>query len=119
MDCLFCKIIKGEIPSYKIYEDEICIAFLDINPKSNGHTLIIPKEHVHDFMDLDSNTLLHIHMVAKDLTSFLEEKLKITGLSLVTNYLDLQEIKHFHLHLIPKNNGTIKNVEEIYNILKK
>lgn len=119
MDCLFCKIVGGEIPAYKIYEDEVVLAFLDIHPKSNGHVLIIPKEHIHDFMDLDSNTLLHIHMVAKNLATYLEDKLNITGLSLTTNYLDLQEIKHFHLHLVPKNNGKIKDVEEIYNILKQ
>lgn len=119
MDCLFCKIIKGEIPSYKIYEDEFVIAFLDINPKSNGHTLIIPKDHANDFMDLDSNLLLHIHMVAKNIATYLEDKLNITGLSLVTNYLDLQEVKHFHLHLIPKEDGKLKKVEEIYNILKQ
>jgi len=117
LDCLFCKIIKGEIPSYKIYEDEIVLAFLDINPKSNGHTLIIPKKHVQDFMDLDGDTLLHIHIVAKKIATLLEEKLNINGLSLITNYLDFQEIKHFHLHLIP-NDKNLKDVEEIYNILK-
>ncbi len=119
MDCLFCKIVKGEVLSYKIYEDEIVLAFLDIHPVSNGHILIIPKKHVHDFTNLDSETLLHIHMVAKNITTYLEEKLKITGLSLTTNYLDLQEIKHFHLHLIPKKTGKIKDLEEIYAILKQ
>lgn len=119
MDCLFCKIVKGEIPSYKIYEDELVIAFLDINPKSNGHALIVSKEHVNDFMDLDGNLLLHIHMVAKNITTYLEDKLNITGISLVTNYLDLQEVKHFHLHLVPSENGKIKDVKEIYSILKQ
>ena len=46
MDCIFCKIINGEIPSYKIYEDNVVLAFLDINPDSNGHTLVIPKKHI-------------------------------------------------------------------------
>lgn len=118
MDCLFCKIIKGEIPSYKLYEDDVVYSFLDINPKSNGHVLIIPKKHVRDFMDLDDETLLHINMVTKNITKLLEEKLNIKGLSLVTNYLDFQEIKHFHLHLIPKNEEDLKDVNEIYNILK-
>ena len=49
MDCLFCKIIKGEIPSYKIYEDDLVMAFLDVNPHANGHTLIIPKKHYDDY----------------------------------------------------------------------
>lgn len=119
MDCLFCKIAKGEINSFKIYEDDICISFLDINPKSNGHTLIIPKKHVNDFTDLDSETLLHINMVAKNMATLLEEKLNITGLSLITNYLELQEVKHYHLHLIPKSEGKIIPVEEIYKKIKQ
>lgn len=119
LDCLFCKIGKDEIPSYTIYEDDIVKAFLDIHPKSNGHILIVPKKHVHDFMGLEDATLLHIHEVAKKITKLLEEKLQITGLSLTTNYLDLQEIKHFHLHLVPKNNEKLKEVPDIYAILKQ
>jgi histidine triad (HIT) family protein len=119
LDCLFCKIVNGEIPSYKIYEDEVCIAFLDINPHSNGHTLIIPKKHFTDFTSLDSETLLHINMVAKNIATMLEEKLHITGLSLTTNYLDLQEVKHYHLHLVPRKKEEIVKVEEIYNKIKQ
>lgn len=118
MDCLFCKIIKGEIPSYKIYEDEVVISFLDIHPKSNGHTLIIPKKHFTDFTELDSETILHINMVAKNITTLLEEKLGTTGFCINTNYLDTQEIKHFHLHIVPSSKERVKNVEEIYNKLK-
>ena len=118
MDCLFCKISNGSIPSYKIYEDEIVFAFLDIHPKSNGHTLIIPKKHLKDFTELDSKTLLHIHMVAKNIVTMLEEKLHITGFCINTNYLDTQEIKHYHLHIVPSNKEKLKNAEEIYNLLK-
>ncbi len=117
-DCLFCKIVKGEVPSYKIYEDEMVLAFLDIHPRSNGHTLIIPKKHVLDFSELDSELILHIHMVAKNICTLLEDKLGATGFCLNTNYLDMQEIKHFHLHIVPSSQDKIKNVEEIYNILK-
>ena len=60
MDCIFCKIINGDIPSYKIYEDDIVIAFLDINPISLGHTLVIPKKHYINLDDIDNNTLNHI-----------------------------------------------------------
>lgn len=117
-DCLFCKIIKGEIPSYKIYEDEKVIAFLDIHPRKNGHTLIIPKKHYTDFTELDSEILLHIHMVAKNITTMLEEKLNATGFNINANYLDTQEIKHFHLHIIPNNQEKLEEVESIYNKLK-
>ena len=57
MNCIFCKIINGEIPSYKIYEDEQVLIFLDINPDTNGHTLVIPKTHYQDIFDIDKNTL--------------------------------------------------------------
>ncbi len=118
MDCLFCKIIKGDIPSFKIYEDEVVYSFLDIHPRSNGHTLIIPKKHFEDFTSLDSETLLHINMVAKNIVTLLEERLHVTGFCINTNYLDTQEIKHYHLHIVPSTKGPLKEVEEIYNILK-
>ena len=60
MNCIFCKIINGQIPSYKIYEDDMVYAFLDINPDSAGHTLIIPKKHFQDLSDIDDATLNHI-----------------------------------------------------------
>lgn len=119
MDCLFCKIINGEIPSYKIYEDEIVYAFLDINPDSNGHTLIIPKEHFLDLDEIPSNVLTHILEVAKKLKLEIESKLNCDGLTLIQNNGDIQEVKHFHLHLKPYyKNNEIKKAEEIYKILK-
>ena len=119
MDCLFCKIVNGDIPSYKIYEDEIVYAFLDINPDSNGHTLIIPKKHYLDLDEIPSDTLTHILNVAKELKLKLESKLNCDGLTLIQNNGDIQEVKHFHLHLKPYyKNSKIKSVEEIYTILK-
>ena len=118
-DCLFCKIVSGDIPSYKIYEDELVYAFLDINPDSNGHTLIIPKKHFLDLDEIDINTLTHILEVAKKLKLRLESKLNCDGLTLIQNNGDIQEVKHFHLHLKPYyKNSKIKSVEEIYEIIK-
>lgn len=117
MNCLFCKIIKGEIPSFKVYEDDLVIAFLDIHPRSNGHTLIIPKKHYTDFTELDSEIILHINMVAKNIVTFLSEKLDATGFNINTNYLDTQEIKHYHLHIIPSNKKKLENIEDVYNKL--
>lgn len=118
-ECIFCKIIKGEVPSYTIYEDDIVKVFLDINPDSNGHTLIIPKKHYKDLMDIDADTLAHIMIIAKKIKSLLEEKLNIDGVTLIQNNGEVQEVKHFHLHLKPyykvSNN---MSVEEVYNILK-
>lgn len=119
MDCLFCKIIKGDIPSYKVYEDNLVLAFLDINPTSNGHTLIIPKKHFKDLDDIDLETLNHIFDIAKKLKIRLGDKLKCDGFTLCQNNGCVQEVKHFHLHLIPKyKNETKISVEEIYNVLK-
>ncbi len=116
---IFCRIINGEIPSYTIYEDEIVKVFLDVNPKSNGHTLIIPKKHYLDLDDIDINDLTHILEVAKKIKKLLEERLNPNGIMLLQNNGDLQEVKHYHLHLIPSyDNDNLDSVEEIYNKLK-
>lgn len=121
MDCIFCKIINNEIPSYKLYEDEIVLCFLDVNPSSNGHTLIIPKKHYKDLDDIDLDTLNHIFKTAKKMKKLLEEKLNIDGITLIQNNGIVQEVKHYHLHLVPKysNKNKIKDIKEIYEILKE
>ena len=102
MDCIFCKIINGEIPSYTIYEDEIVKAFLDISPISNGHTLIIPKKHFENIYDMDLETLKHIEMVSQKLGKMLKEKLGCIGITRVQNNEYGQDVKHYHMHLIPR-----------------
>jgi len=119
MNCIFCKIINGEIPSYKIYEDELVYAFLDINPNSCGHTLIIPKKHYQDIDDIDNITLNRILEVAKILKIKIEEKLGCDGLTLIQNNGEVQEVKHFHLHLKPFYlNKKNKDIKEVYELLK-
>ena len=117
-NCIFCKIINNDIPSYKIYEDDIVLAFLDVFPKSIGHTLIVPKKHITDLNDIDSKTLNHIFEKAKELQKKYE-KLGADGLSLMQNNGSAQEVKHFHLHLIPKYKKEQKNIsiEEIHTRL--
>lgn len=118
MNCIFCKIINGEIPSYTIYEDDIVLAFLDINPDSNGHTLIIPKKHYTDIMDIDDTTLTHISDIAREIKTKLEEKLHCDGITFIQNNGDAQEVKHYHLHIKPYyKNQTNEDVETIYNKL--
>ena len=125
MECLFCKIINGEIPCNKIYENDYVLAFLDINPDCDGHTLIIPKKHFTDLDDIDDNTLTEIFKAAKYLKKVLEEKLNCIGMSLLQNNGSVQEVKHYHLHLKPyykdkksiemiKHNEFISDVNEIY-----
>lgn len=130
MECLFCKIINGEIPCLKYYEDDVVLVFLDINPDSDGHTLIIPKKHFTDLNDIDLETLNHINKISKQIKIELEEKLGCIGISLLQNNGSAQEIKHYHLHLKPyykgkksmemiKHSEFIKDPKEIYELLKK
>lgn len=118
-NCIFCKIVKGDIPSYTIYEDEIVKVFLDINPLKEGHTLIIPKTHYKDLDDIDQNTLNHIMEVAKKIKLRIEERLNPDGIRLLQNNGVLQEVKHYHLHLIPTYKETKGlSVQEVFDLLK-
>ena len=119
MDCIFCKIIKGDIPSYTIYEDEIVKVILDINPVSNGHMLIIPKTHYVNLMDIDDSVLSHIMNTSKDLYKKYKDKLNMDGLTITQNNDYGQEVKHYHLHIIPSyNKKTNMNVSDVFNIIK-
>ena len=102
MDCIFFFIVKGEIPSYKLYEDDKILAFLDINPYAPGHTLVIPKEHTLDITTIRPETLNHIMNKAGDIANMVNEKLSAPGFTLIQNNGFVQEVKHFHLHIIPK-----------------
>ena len=124
MDCIFCKIIKNEMPSYKIYEDDVVLVMMDIDPTTDGHLLIIPKKHYVNLSDIDLDTLNHIYKIAKDMYILLKEKLNIDGLTLTQNNDYGQEVKHYHLHLVPryKNDGIhfskrieTSSIEKIYN----
>lgn len=117
-DCIFCKIIDGDIPSMKVYEDDICLAYLDINPDSDGHTLIIPKKHYKDIDDIEDDVLLHIYKTSRKIMKLLKDKLKCDGFSLLQNNGDVQEVKHYHLHIKPyykdkKSNELIKHTDLI------
>lgn len=128
MDCIFCKIINNEIPSYTLYEDDIVKVFLDISPKTNGDTLIIPKKHFTNIVDIDLETLNHINKITKDMYKLLKEKLNCEGMTIIQNNDYGQEIKHFHVHLTPRynkdllnheyNKELIKPLEEVFKILK-
>jgi len=113
MNCIFCKIVKGEIDSAKIYEDENTFAFLDINPLTKGHCLIIPKEHFENIFDIDAKILEKIIITAKDVSEKIKKSLKADGLNLLQSNGSKagQEIPHFHLHIIPryKNDGVVGN----------
>ena len=117
MNCIFCKIIDGEIPSYTLYEDEYVKCFLDVNPVSNGHALIIPKKHFVDATDIESKYVLKIFETARKVMLQISKNLKPDGFRLTQNNGNVQEVKHYHLHIIPtyKNKQDKLSVEEIYN----
>jgi len=127
MDCLFCKIINKEIPSKIIYEDDDLMAFLDINPTTNGDTLIVPKKHYKDFLEIDDDTLNKINNLSRKLYPIYQKKLNCDGLTLSTNLDYGQEIKHYHLHFIPRykndevkhlsNKEILKELDEIEKII--
>ena len=120
MNCIFCKIINGEIPSYKIYEDDEILAFLDINPVNPGHTLIIPKEHTLDVTTINNDVLIKILDKSRDIASLLIEKMGAQGFTLVQNNGTAQEVKHFHLHDMPKYNRKKKlTLDEVYELMTK
>ncbi len=102
--CLFCKIINNEIPSYKIYEDDEFVAFLDISQATIGHTLVVPKRHYANIFELDDQTSKNLFLVVKKIALLLKEKLSIEAINVVNNNGKLagQTIDHFHIHLIPR-----------------
>jgi histidine triad (HIT) family protein len=106
-DCIFCKIVKGEIPSAKVYEDDAVFAFADINPLTDGHTLVIPKKHVENIWDMEEQDLLNVQRAAKKLAEAMKSALDLDGLA----FLQLngkavnQIVMHYHLHLLPRVKG--------------
>ena len=111
MDCIFCKIINNEIPSYTLYEDNLVKVFLDVSPNTNGHCLIVPKKHFTNLVDIDLETLNHINKISKEMYKILKEKLNCEGLTLIQNNDYGQEIRHFHIHLVPRYENDLLNHE--------
>lgn len=103
-NCLFCKIINKDIPAKIVYEDDICIAFLDISQTTKGHTLVIPKEHFDNYLDVDSKTLGHMSSVAQKIALLIQDKLGAEGFNFVSNTHEIagQSVPHFHIHIIPR-----------------
>lgn len=105
--CIFCKIINGEIPAFKNYEDEYVLCFLDISQASEGHTLIVPKKHFENLFDVDQETLNHMAQAVKIVTNLLKEKLGVTDVNLLNNSGTNagQTVMHLHFHIIPRKEG--------------
>ena len=98
MATIFTRIVRGEIPSYKVAEDERFFAFLDINPRTKGHTLVVPKQETDYLFDLDDRTLADMIVFAKRIARKLKEKIECKRVAVVVLGL---EVPHAHIHLIP------------------
>jgi histidine triad (HIT) family protein len=101
-DCIFCKIIKGDITSYTVYEDDDFKAFLDINPITNGHVLLVPKTHYKDLFEMPEEMIMKIYKAVLKINDKLKDKLDMEGLTLIQNNGLGQDVKHYHLHLVPR-----------------
>ncbi|MDT2831185.1 HIT family protein [Vagococcus carniphilus] len=132
-DCIFCKIINREIPSYTVYEDEDVYAFLDITQTTKGHTLVIPKQHVTDIFEYDEKLAATLFSKVPKIARALEKSFPdMEGLNLINNNKELayQSVFHSHIHLIPRyskeddfsitfaNNGDKYTSEEMAEIAK-
>lgn len=107
MDCIFCKIAKGEIPSKTIYEDAEFRVILDLGPAAKGHALILPKKHADNLYELSDETAASAMKLARKMALLMKEKLHCDGLNLVQNNGAAagQTVSHFHMHIIPRYEG--------------
>ena len=131
MDCIFCKIINNELPSSKVYEDENVLAFLDVNPVSKGHCLVIPKKHCKDIFDIPEKDLRQVIFVARKIAVAVEKGLNAKGVNVMhaSRKEAQQSVFHFHIHVIPryandglntwpKSNYNENNFQEVENKIK-
>jgi histidine triad (HIT) family protein len=104
MDCIFCKIIEGVIPSTKVYEDDEFIAILDIRPVNFGHTLLIPRAHFRNLLDTPDELAEKIYPVVKKVSTAIKKGLEADGLNIIQNIEQYggQEVFHSHIHIIPR-----------------
>jgi histidine triad (HIT) family protein len=103
-DCIFCKIVAGEIPSHKIDEDDKTLAFMDINPWTRGHALVVPKEHSRNIYDAEPDDLAAVHLAAQQVAQRMRERLNCDGINVLqsSERVAMQTVFHTHVHVIPR-----------------
>ena len=106
-NCIFCAIVEGRSPSHTVYEDEHAIAFMDINPALDGHTLVIPRRHTRDLWEIEEETARHVMAAAVRVAANIRKALSPDGINIMhaTGVVAFQSVFHFHLHLIPRWSG--------------
>lgn len=105
--CIFCRIVQKQVPASLVYEDEKAMAFLDIRPLNEGHTLIMPKAHYENIFDISRELVEYVHGVTKKIAIAVEKATKADGISIVQQNGEAagQEIFHLHVHVIPRYEG--------------
>ena len=129
--CVFCKIVAGEIPSMKVYEDEYSLVFMDIAGDVDGHMLAVPKKHVKNILDCDVDTLDHLMRAMKRVSNHCVKSCGYEGINLLNASDESagQSVAHFHIHLIPRKSedgidawpkfeGARQGIEEIWKKIK-
>lgn len=103
-NCIFCKIVEGEIPSHKVYEDESVVAFLDISQVTNGHTLVIPKHHARNIYELPEAVASDVFKTVPRIANAIQRETGAIGMNILSNAEEIagQTVYHFHIHLIPR-----------------
>jgi len=130
--CIFCEIIKGNIPSKKVYEDDKVLAILDISQITKGHTLVLPKKHFDNFLDIDDEYTNAVFTAAKKVTKMINNAYKPEGFNIINNCGETagQSVMHFHVHVVPRynkedlvmqhaDNSNKFNLDEIVNDITK
>ncbi|HER4532845.1 HIT family protein [Streptococcus pyogenes] len=105
-NCIFCSIIQGDIPSSKVYEDEQVLAFLDISQTTKGHTLVIPKQHVRNLLEMTAETASHLFARIPKIARAIQSATGATAMNIINNNEALagQTVFHAHVHLVPRYN---------------
>ena len=109
--CIFCMIAEGQIPSHKIYEDDLCLAFLYLSQANLGHTLVVPKQHYANLLELDTEVAGHLFKVVSTLTKGISKALDVKDFNILNNCGEVagHTVHHFHIHIIPRKlNDNIK-----------
>ena len=130
-DCVFCKIVSGEIPSMKVYEDDLTLAFMDIAQDVDGHIVVIPKKHSKNVLDCDEDSLFAVAKTVKTISTHLTDRCGYEGVNLLNASDESagQSVPHFHIHIIPRNqndkidawprfDGAMQDIQEMYEKIR-
>jgi histidine triad (HIT) family protein len=103
-DCIFCKIVAGDIPSTKVHEDERTVAFMDVNPGARGHLLVVPREHAADLHAISDEDLAAVARTARDMAAKAVDRLGAEGVNIIQNNgrAAWQTVFHYHVHVVPR-----------------